>query len=143
MTRVMARRTAEAYAGVMDAPTFADLERLVDLERSVSRRLDDAGENPEAVVAAGNDVIGFAALEERLFFPILPLLDPLAQAELAREHEQLEDDLQLLGNLMTATPESPDVAALASAVARRLRAHIARDGRLLAQGLRLAAAVRS
>ena len=44
----------------------------------------------------GRDVLAFATAEERLFFPLLPLLDPAARAELGGEHEQLAGDLQLL-----------------------------------------------
>ena len=140
MTPVIARRPSAFYPAVMTMPLPEDLERLAAMERSVSARLDAVDGNPANVLDAGAEVLAFADLEERLFFPILPLLDPLAAAELEQEHHQLADDLQLLHHLIAATPDSPDVGTLASALARRLRSHIARDGRLIAQGLRLAAA---
>ena len=121
----------------MATPSLEDLGRLAALERSVSERLAGADENPAAVLAAGDEVLAFASVEERLFFPILPLLDPLVRAELEHEHEQLADDLQLLRSLFTANPDCLDAAALASALARRLRVHLARDARLIAHALRL------
>jgi hemerythrin HHE cation binding domain-containing protein len=121
----------------MATPLPRDLALLATLEQSVSARLATASENPAAVLAAGEEVLAFADLEERLFFPILPLLDPHARAELEAEHAQLADDLQLLRHLLTATPDSSDVEVLAGALAKRLRAHIARDGRLIAQAQRL------
>jgi hypothetical protein len=121
----------------MARPSQEDLEKLAALERSVRERLAEADENPAAVLAAGDAVLAFAQVEERLFFPILPLLDPLVRAELEREHEQLADDLQLLQSLFTANPDCPDAAALAPPLAKRLRLHLARDARLIAHALRL------
>jgi hypothetical protein len=142
MTPIMAASPTPLYPPVMDSPTAADLERLIALEESVRTRLAAADENPAAVLAAGQEVLDFAALEERLFFPILPLLDAHAREQLGDEHRLLADDLQLLHHLIATSPESPDVGTLASALTRRLRDHMARDSRLLAQGLRLAAARR-
>ena len=125
----------------MATPSLKDLEDLAAFERSVSERLADADENPAAVLAAGAAVLAFAQVEERLFFPIVPLLDPLARAELEHEHEQLADDLQLLQSLFTTDPSCPDAAALATALAARLRSHLARDRRLIAHALRLGSRV--
>ena len=121
----------------MATPSVEDLERLAALERSMSERLAGADENPAAVLAAGEEVLAFAEVEERLFFPIVPLLDPLVRAELEHEHEQLADDLQLLRSLFSANPDCLDAVALAPALAKRLRVHLARDARLIAHALRL------
>jgi hypothetical protein len=142
MTPIMAASPTPLYPRFMDSPTAADLERLIALEESVRTRLAAVAENPAAVLAAGQEVLDFAALEERLFFPILPLLDVHAREQLGDEHRLLADDLQLLHHLIATSPESPDVDTLASALTRRLRDHMERDSRLLAQGLRLAAARR-
>ena len=48
----------------------------------------------------------------------------------------------LLASLAATTPDSPDVAILAQAIAKRMCEHIARDGRLLAQAARLSARAR-
>jgi len=120
----------------MATPHELGLERLSAVEHSLKERLSRVGEDPAAVLAAGEEVLAFADLEERLFFPILPLLDPRARAELEQEHGRLADDLQLLRHLISGSPGSSDVAALASALAERLRTHIARDGRLIAQAQR-------
>ena len=138
MTVVISVRRARFYPVPMDRAESFDLERLAAFEHDVSDRLALVEKNPAAVLDAGREVLAFAAIEERLLFPILPLLDPVARAELSIEHEHLADDMQLLESLITGSPESPDVAALASALADRLRAHLARDGRLIAQAVRLA-----
>jgi hypothetical protein len=67
----------------------------------------------------------------------LPLLDPMARAELGHEHRELDEDLKLLEWLVTTTPDSPDVDILAAAVVRRMRNHVERDGRLLLRASRL------
>ena len=125
----------------MATSSAKDLEDLAAFQRSVSQRLADADENPAAVLVAGAEVLAFAQVEERLFFPIVPLLDPLVSAELEHEHEQLADDLQLLQSLFTADRECPDAATLATALARRLRSHLERDGRLIAHAIRLGSRV--
>ena len=65
------------------------------------------------------------------------LLDPAVHAELAREHEEFAEDLQLLRWLLDTTPESPDVAVLTASLVRRMRQHTERDGRLLARAIYL------
>ena len=137
MTSVIGPWDHVPYPVAMATPSVKDLEDLAAFQGSVSRRLEDADENPAAVLAAGAEVLAFAQVEERLLFPIVPLLDPSVRAELEHEHEQLADDLQLLQSLFTADPECPDAATLATAVARRLRSHLERDGRLIAHAIRL------
>jgi hypothetical protein len=115
-----------------------DLRRLTALQRELEARTRTLGTDAKDVLETGRAVLTFAEREEAAVFPLLPLLDPAARAELADEHQLLASDLQLLQWLRDTTPESPDVEALAEALARRMRNHIARDGRLLAQAMRLA-----
>ena len=118
------------------------LSRLADLQRSLEARMVSLDGSPAAVLALGPAVLDFAASEEYAFLPLLELLDPAVRAELAGEHDSLAQDLELLGWLVETTPESTDAAVLAEALTRRIRQHIARDGRLLAQAHRLDAAGR-
>jgi hypothetical protein len=90
------------------------------------------------VLAFGAEVLAFVASEQPALFPLLPLLDPAARAELELEHARLAEDLELLTSLVDTAADSADAGELAAALARRMRAHIARDGRLLAQAARLA-----
>jgi hypothetical protein len=114
------------------------IAELLDMQRSLAARTRDLAGDASAVLRTGREVLTFAEREEAAFFPLLPLLDPAALAELGDEHQQLADDLDLLESLVTTTPDSPDVAVLADALARRMASHIARDGRLLAQAARMA-----
>jgi hypothetical protein len=118
------------------------LSRLADLQRSLEARTASLDGSPAAVLALGPAVLDFATNEEHAFLPLLELLDPAVRAELGGEHESLAQDLELLGWLVDTTPESTDAAVLAEALTRRIRQHIARDGRLLAQAQRLEAAGR-
>lgn len=115
------------------------MTRLLEEQRTLERRLAGAEPSPGEVAEIGAAVLAFAESEESAFFPVLPLLDPSVREELGGEHTALADDLRLLESLMGTTPDSPDVTALSTAVARRIRTHIARDGRLLAQAIRLRA----
>jgi hypothetical protein len=123
----------------MNGQTGADaLRRLLDLQRALEARTTGLEQSPASVLEVGHAVLEFASSEEQAFFPLLPLLDPAVRSELGDEHEQLAEDLQLLQWLVSTTPDSPDVASLADALARRMHAHVARDGRLLAHAARLA-----
>jgi hypothetical protein len=113
------------------------LSRLADLQRSLEARTQALDGSPESVLDIGPVVLDFAATEEQAFLPLLELLEPAVRAELDGEHESLLQDLDLLRWLVDTTPESTDVAVLAEALTSRLRRHIARDGRLLAQAQRL------
>lgn len=119
-----------------------DLARLAELQRELEARVGAVDGSAAAVLEVGAAVLRFAELEQTAFFPILPLLDPAAHAELGGEHARLRDDLDLLASLAATTPDSPDVAILAQAIAKRMCEHIARDGRLLAQAARLSARAR-
>lgn len=122
----------------MDHAASGELTRLMNVQRELADRMTRLGAEAGDVLEAGAQVLEFAAREEAAFFPLLPLLDPAVRAELGGDHEQLAADLQLLEWLVATTPDSPDVAMLAEALARRMRTHIERDGRLLAQAARLA-----
>lgn len=138
MTPVIAPPDRAAYPAVMTSEVHVELERLMTLQRTLEERTSGLSASAADVLQVGAEVLAFAEREESAFFPLLPLLDPAARAELGGEHEQLGEDLQLLDWLVKTTPDSPDIPTLAEAVARRMRAHIARDGRLLAQAARMA-----
>jgi hypothetical protein len=117
--------------------TQDDLHALMAQQRTLLERLDTVGGTPAELIQLGTEVLRFAEQEERAFFPLLPLLDPIARAELAHEHDEIGEDLELLRWLLATTPDSPDVAILAAAVVRRIRQHVERDGRLLLRASRL------
>jgi hypothetical protein len=139
MTEVIGSGAAAPYPASMTTPRNAEIEQLTDLQRTLEQRTAGLGASARDVLEVGAAVLAFAEREEEAFFPLLPLLDPAARAELGGEHAQLAEDLQLLDWLVTQAPDSPDIPALAEAMARRMRSHIARDGRLLAQAARMAA----
>jgi hypothetical protein len=116
----------------------SDLADLWALQHRLEQCTATLAADPADVLSVGQAVLTFADREQGAFFPLLPLLDPAARAELEREHRQLAEDLELLRWLVATTPDSPDMATLADALVPRLRMHIARDGRLLAHALRLA-----
>lgn len=107
-------------------------------QRALLGRLAAIGPDAGEVLKLGTEVLRFAELEERAFFPLLPLLDPIARAELSHEHDEISEDLKLLEWLLATTPDSPDVEILSVAVVRRVRQHVERDGRLLLRASRLA-----
>ncbi len=139
MTCVIAAGPPRAYSRPMNRDTGADaLSRLLELQRALEARTIAVEPSAASVLEVGRAVLEFAGSEEEAFVALLPLLDPAVRSELGDEHEQLAEDLQLLQWLVSTTPDSPDVAALAGALARRMHAHVARDGRLLAHAVRLA-----
>ena len=137
MTYVIPPPRALSYAACMTTPATRALGELLELQRNLAERTRDLTGDADAVLRTGRAVLTFAEREETAFFPLLPLLDPAALAELGGEHQQLADDLDLLESLVATTPDSPHITVLAVALARRMEAHIARDGRLLAQAARL------
>jgi len=118
--------------------TRDEVEELLAQQRALLARLDGLRGGAEEVVAVGMEVLRFAEEEERAFFPLLPLLDPIARAELAHQHDEINEDLELLESLLSTTPDSPDVEILAGAVLRKVRNHVERDGRLRLRASRLA-----
>jgi hypothetical protein len=114
------------------------IDHLIALQRTLEARIAGTTGTAAAILELGQAVLDFASSEEEAFFPLLPLLDPAARAELAADHDELREDLQLLEWLVSASPDSPDIPPLTAALARRMHAHVTRDGRLLAQAFRLA-----
>lgn len=139
MTPVIQGEVEPAYSSSMTTALQVEIDRLLELQGLLEAQTSGLGASAGDVLKVGTAVLEFAEREEAVFFPLLPLLDPAAKADLGGEHGQLAEDLELLDSLVTTTPESPDVGILAEAIARRMRAHIARDGRLLAQAARMAA----
>ena len=117
--------------------THDDLDALMARQRLLLNRLNTLGPGAQELIELGTEVLRFAEYEERAFFPLLPLLDPIARAELGHEHGEIGEDLKLLGWLVATTPASPDVDILAAAIVKRMRAHVERDGRLLARAAAL------
>ncbi len=109
------------------------LAALIEEQRALEDRICRSDLGPEDALAAGRTLLEFAEREGDAFSVLSPLLDPVAHTELAIEHRQIADDLELLEWLLTSSPDSPDVAVLSAAVGRRMQQHIARDGRLLAR----------
>lgn len=109
------------------------IDALVAHQVDLASRLKHLGAHPDDTMAAGKALLAFADREEVAFSALAALLDPAAQAELSGEHRQIAEDLELLEWLLSTTPTSPDVAALSSSLARRMREHVERDGRLLAR----------
>jgi hypothetical protein len=117
--------------------TRDDVEELLARQVALLSRLDGLRGDANEVLGVGTDVLRFAAEEERALFPLLPLLDPIARAELGHEHEEISADLELLEWLLSTTPDSADVEILVAAVVRKVRQHVERDGRLLLRASRL------
>ena len=117
--------------------TRTDLERLIDQQQALLGRLEALHPSAQEILRFGAEVLKFAEREEDAFFPLLPLLDPIARAELGHEHDEMREDLQLLEWLLSTSPDSPDIDILAAAVVDRMRKHVERDGRLLLRASRL------
>ena len=115
----------------------ATLTALLDEQRALETALCGLQPEPQQLLAVGDAVLQFAMHEEQILEMITTLLDPAAQTELAREHEEFAGDLDLLRWLLDTMPESLDVEVLTVSLARRIRHHIERDGRLLARAIAL------
>src|SRR5688500_6665878 len=109
------------------------LAALLAEQRALEEQIDRLEARPEDALVVGQALLGFAAREESAFSAVTRLLDPAVQRDLAGEHEQIAEDLQLLEWLVRTTPDSPDVTVLTTSLLRRMRQHIDRDGRLLAR----------
>ena len=114
------------------------LAALLDEQRRLQAQVDDSDISPRQTLATGEALLQFAARETDAFWYLEPLLDPAARVDLATDHQQLAEDLELLDWLLGTTPESPDVTVLNASLRRRMRQHIERDGRLLGRALHLA-----
>ena len=113
------------------------LAALIAEQRGLEGRIAVLQESPTEALALGDALLAFAAREDEAFAALAPLLDPAAQAELAAEHQQFAEDLELLEWLLRTTPASPDIPVLTTSLIRRMRQHIDRDGRLLSRATAL------
>ena len=109
------------------------LAALLAEQRALEERIHGLEARPEDALVVGEALLAFAAREESAFSAVARLLDPAVQRDLAGEHEQIAEDLQLLEWLLRTTPDSPDVTVLTTSLLRRMRQHVDRDGRLLAR----------
>ena len=125
----------------MASTAEAELLALLNEQRTLEAQLHDLGGNAGHVLAAGAALLEFASREERAFATMAALLDPVVRNELAGEHEQFAEDLELLAWLVGTSPDSPDVPVLTTSLVRRMRQHVERDGRLLARAATFARAV--
>lgn len=132
MTPVIGRHPLSAYAGRMSPTGLSTLAALLADQRELEARIRDLA-SPRQTLVVGDSLLRFAAREDEAFSVLAPLLDPAVQRELAAEHRQIAEDLELLDWLVRTTPESPDVSVLTASLVRRMREHIDRDGRLLAR----------
>lgn len=89
------------------------------------------------VLAAGQTLLSFARQEDKALAALSSLMEPAVINELRAEHEEISHDLELLGWILSTTPDSPDASALAESLARRMHTHVSRDGRLLARAVGL------
>jgi hypothetical protein len=139
MTPVIGQATPLSYARRMRQPPSAPtLAALLREQRELEGRICARDLTMEDTLAAGRLLLAFAEREGDAFRALAPLLDPVAQAELADEHRQIAEDLALLEWLLAADHEAADAAVLSASLASRMRHHIARDGRLLSRAATLA-----
>lgn len=109
----------------------AALARAAEAHARLARRVVTAPSEPAAVLALGSAVVFHGAIERLWLLPEHPLLDPAVVAQLEEEHARLAADLELMETLWMSDARSGDLTALAGALLERLRAHVARDQRLL------------
>ena len=109
------------------------LDALIAEHRALQTHIEGLLASPSETLAAGQALLAFAKHEDEAFSALTALLDPAARAELNAEHDQIADDLELLGWLLRTAPDSPDLPVLTTSLVRRMRRHIDRDGRLLAR----------
>src|SRR5687768_5586032 len=88
------------------------LAALLAEQRSIEEQVHDRRLCAEQTLRVGHALLDFARREDQAFSTVAAWLDPAVQQDLAVEHRQLADDLQLLESLMQTTPDSPDVLVL-------------------------------
>lgn len=114
------------------------LTALMAEQQALEEQVHDLRLGAEQTLRVGNALLSFAQREDQAFSAVASLLDPIVQQDLAREHRQLEEDLQLLDWLVQTTPDSPDILVLTVSLRTRMRQHVDRDGRLLSRAAGLA-----
>ena len=139
MTGVISGLPIAVYAASImhQSSRAAALTRLLDSQRAIQERMRSGGGSAPDVLEIGRHVLASAEQEEDTLGSLFPLMDSEVLAELASEHAQIAEDLRLLEWLLSHGADSPDVPALAGSLARRLFAHMERDGRLIARALAL------
>jgi hypothetical protein len=115
------------------------LNELLEEHRSLEDRMSTLQGSPVDVLAAGQTLLSFAQQEDEALAVLTSLMEPAVLNELRAEHEEIGHDLDLLGWIVSTTPDSPDASALAESLARRMHQHVSRDGRLLARAVGLRA----
>lgn len=113
------------------------LAALMEEQRELEARIHDLHASPRETLVVGASLLAFAGHEDEAFSALTPLLEPAVRAELAAEHQRIAEDLDLLDWLLQTTPTSLDVSVLTASLARRMREHICRDGRLLSRAAAL------
>jgi hypothetical protein len=113
------------------------LTALIAEQRQLEACLETADGSPQQTLTIGHALLSFAAREDAIFSRVAPFFDPAAKEELAFEHREIAEDLELLEWLLSATPGSSDIPVLTASLRRRMRDHIARDGRLLSRAAKL------
>ena len=86
---------------------------------------------PDVVLQLGAAVVLHGLVEELYLFALHRLLDPAVREELRADHDRIEETLSLLEELLADPDPGDDLPVLTAALARRLREHVERDGRLL------------
>lgn len=118
--------------------SHSTLAALLAEQRSLEEQVHDLRLCAEETLRVGQALLAFAHREDQAFSAVAPLLDPVVQPDLAVEHQQLAEDLQLLEWLVQTTPESPDILVLTVSLRGRMRQHVDRDGRLLSRAAGMA-----
>lgn len=120
-----------------DRPPAGSPEMLAGLHRRLVHRVGETGPSAVATILDLGMVVGLHGLLERVLAHLShPLLDAGVVAQLEREHEWLDEHLDLLESLWRSEPDSADLPPLAAAVLERLTEHVSRDQRLLYDSVR-------
>lgn len=114
------------------------LAALLAEQRALEEQVHDLRLDAAQTLRVGSALLAFAKREDEAFSTIASLLDPVVQQDLAGEHRQLGEDLQLLDWLVRTMPDSPDILVLTVSLRTRMRQHVDRDGRLLARAAAMA-----
>lgn len=139
MTPVIYPRARSRYPASMEPSlSHRTLTALLAEQQALEEQVHDLRLGAEQTLRVGNALLSFAQREDQAFSAVASLLDPIVQQDLAREHRQLEEDLQLLDWLVQTTPDSPDILVLTVSLRTRMRQHVDRDGRLLSRAAGLA-----
>lgn len=108
---------------------------LLREHRLLEDRVHAMPASADQVLEVGQTLLAFARQEDEAFAALRPLLDPVVLSEMGEEHREIGGDLELLEWLVTSAPASPDVAVMTESLARRIRQHVSRDGRLLSRAV--------